>query len=74
MTPELFETWLKEHIIPNISPGSFILMDNASYHFRLLKKIPNQGTKMTISINLCMTKKHRIPNKATVFRFDKINH
>ena len=32
MNWDLFSTWFKEKLLPNIPPGSLIVMDNASYH------------------------------------------
>lgn len=37
MNWDLFSTWFKEKLLPNISPGSLIVMDNASYHNTLSK-------------------------------------
>lgn len=45
MTADLFEKWIKEQLLPNIPPNSVIAMDNASYHSRILNKIPNMTTK-----------------------------
>lgn len=32
MNQELFTKWFKDKLLPNIPPGSLIIMDNASYH------------------------------------------
>jgi transposase len=32
MNQEMFTKWFKEKLLPNIPAGSFIIMDNASYH------------------------------------------
>uniref|UniRef100_A0A6P7H1A1 Uncharacterized protein LOC114349106 n=1 Tax=Diabrotica virgifera virgifera TaxID=50390 RepID=A0A6P7H1A1_DIAVI len=44
MNSTIFEEWFKNTLLPNITPGSVIVMDNASYHSRLLKKIPNSSS------------------------------
>lgn len=35
MTANLFETWFREQLLPNISANLVIVMDNASYHSRI---------------------------------------
>lgn len=46
---ELFEGWFKNRLLPNIPQNSVIVMDNASYHSRQLKKTPcSNSTKATI--------------------------
>ncbi len=29
---DLFETWLKENLIPQLQPGNIIIIDNATFH------------------------------------------
>ena len=29
---EVFESWLEEHLIPTLTPGQVVIMDNASFH------------------------------------------
>ncbi|KAJ8921609.1 hypothetical protein NQ315_010517 [Exocentrus adspersus] len=38
---ELFENWFKNSLLVNIPKNSIIAMDNATYHSRLLNKVPN---------------------------------
>lgn len=45
MTADLFETWFKDQLIPNLPSNSVIVMDNASYHSRQIKKIPRKNTR-----------------------------
>lgn len=40
MDGERFERWFKEQALPNIKPGSIIVMDNASYHSVRREKLP----------------------------------
>lgn len=48
-TAELFENWFKDVLLPNLQENSVIVMDNASYHSRLLNKVPNNSnTKLEI--------------------------
>jgi transposase len=42
-TAELLEDWFKTKLLPNIPPNSVIVMDNASYHSRQIKKVPNSA-------------------------------
>ncbi|XP_072400443.1 uncharacterized protein [Diabrotica undecimpunctata] len=63
MTAHLFEKWFKEQLLPNIPPNSVIVMDNASYHSRLLRKIPNSSTKKDDIITFLRDKKIRLPNR-----------
>ncbi|XP_050294741.1 uncharacterized protein LOC126734938 isoform X1 [Anthonomus grandis grandis] len=41
MNCEMFEKWLKEQLIPNLQEPSLIVLDNESYHSRILNKQPN---------------------------------
>lgn len=40
-----FEKWFLEQLLPNIEPGSVIVMDNASYHSVHLEKVPSSSTR-----------------------------
>lgn len=40
MNHETFLAWFKNQLLPNIPPTSLIIMDNASYHSKLLNKAP----------------------------------
>lgn len=46
-TAELFENWFQNHLLKNIPDHSVIVMDNASYHSRLLQKAPNSSSRKT---------------------------
>lgn len=49
MSASIFEDWFENCLIPKLSTNSVIVFDNAPYHSRLLKKIPNSSsTKGTI--------------------------
>ena len=37
---EVFEDWFRNQLLPNIAQNSVIIMDNASYHCRLLEEEP----------------------------------
>lgn len=45
MNHQVFEDWLKNYLLPQLEPNSVIVMDNAPYHSRQDRKIPNMGTK-----------------------------
>lgn len=43
MTADLFENWFEFTLIPQLPPGSVIVLDNASYHSRLKDKVPTSA-------------------------------
>lgn len=45
MNAELFKKWFVEQLLPNLDKPSIIIMDNASYHSKLIEKIPNKSWK-----------------------------
>lgn len=45
MSGELFEKWFRETLIPKLKPNSVIVMDNAKYHSREEKRIPNASSR-----------------------------
>lgn len=45
MTAVTFEEWFRNQLLPNIPQNSVIIMDNASYHSRLIEKMPTQSWK-----------------------------
>lgn len=45
MTPECFQTWFNEQLLPNIPDNSLIIIDNASCHSRVANKVPNRSMK-----------------------------
>lgn len=63
MTAQLFEKWFSEQLLPNILPNSVVVMDNASYHSRLLSKVPNNSTKKQDIIDFMKKKNINIPEK-----------
>lgn len=63
MTAVLFEKWFDEQLLPNIPPNSVIVMDNASYHSRILNKVPNNKTKKEDIIKFMRSKNINIPDK-----------
>ncbi|CAH1982636.1 unnamed protein product [Acanthoscelides obtectus] len=65
MTSDLFERRIEQQLIPNISPNSVIIMDNAPYHSRQKNKIPNTGTKKQDIIDFMKDKGMEIPQKST---------
>lgn len=45
MNSENFENWLRNSLLPNLNEPSIIVLDNASYHSRLLEKWPAKNWK-----------------------------
>lgn len=45
MNSKVFEDWFRNQLLPNISPNSVIVMDNASYHSVKLEKNPTASWK-----------------------------
>lgn len=45
MNCQTFEEWVTNQFFPNISARSVIIMDNASYHSRQLKRIPTSNSR-----------------------------
>lgn len=68
MTADLFEKWFSEQLLPNISPNSVIVLDNASYHSRILNKIPNISTKKEDILKFMRNKNMEIPVKIPIKR------
>ncbi len=44
---EIFENWLKNDLLPNLTEKSFILLDNAPTHSRRHSNIPTQSNNKT---------------------------
>ncbi|XP_050516593.1 uncharacterized protein LOC126891459 [Diabrotica virgifera virgifera] len=63
MTAHLFEKLFKEQLLPNIPPNSVIVMGNASYHSRLLTKIPNSSTKKDGIVTFLRDKNIPLPKR-----------
>ena len=45
MNSTIFEEWFRRQLLPNISPNSVIVMDNASYHSVKLERRPTTSWK-----------------------------
>lgn len=45
MDSENFENWVKEQLIPNLESPSLLVLDNASYHSRVVQKQPSSNWK-----------------------------
>lgn len=77
MTADLFEKWVSEQLLPNIPPNSVIVMDNASYHSRILNKVPNSNTKkedilkFMESKNIDVEYKNKVPIKKELLKIIK---
>ena len=48
MTSEHFEEWFHDSLLPNISPNSLIVIDNASYHSRRLEPVPTMSSRKQV--------------------------
>lgn len=68
MTADLFEKWFSQQLLPNIPPNSVIVLDNASYHSRILNKIPNNSTKKEDILKFMRKKNMEIPVKVPIKR------
>lgn len=45
MNNQCFMTWFTDQLLPNIPEHSIIIMDNASYHSKVLNKAPTKNTR-----------------------------
>lgn len=45
MNSQVFEDWFTRQLLPNLSPNSLIVLDNAAYHSRLVEKRPSSSSK-----------------------------
>jgi predicted O-methyltransferase YrrM len=41
MNAENFEKWISWQVLPNLSPGSVVVIDNAQYHGKQVDKVPS---------------------------------
>ena len=48
MTSEHFEEWFHDSLLPNTSPNSLIVIDNASYHSRRLEPVPTMSSRKQV--------------------------
>lgn len=65
MNAENFEKWIKNDLLPNLKRPSLIIIDNASYHSRLLETWPNSGWKKEAMIKWLEDKNIAFPESAT---------
>ena len=56
---ELFETWFEKQLLPNAPQKCVFIIDNASYHSRIEKKIPTMATRKSEMIEFML--KYKIP-------------
>ncbi|KAF5286544.1 hypothetical protein FQR65_LT12548 [Abscondita terminalis] len=56
MDAATFENWLKQQLLPNLQEPSLIILDNASYHSRLIEKTPSSTWKKEELRNWLTTK------------------
>jgi len=61
MDSNLFEHWFKNQLLPNLPPNSVIVMDNASVHSRLAKKVPRKGMRKAIILEFMSEEQIPIP-------------
>lgn len=66
MTATKFEEWLKNQLLPNIPCNSVIVMDNASYHSKLIEKIPRLGWRKADIIEWLIKKGEQVGNELTI--------
>lgn len=45
MNHETFTEWFETQLLPNIPPRSLIIMDNASYHKKMVNKAPTKCSR-----------------------------
>lgn len=57
--------WLKEKLIPNLPPQSIVVMDNASYHNKLLEKQPTSNSRKAELIKWLQDRRITFPERAT---------
>ena len=62
MDAATFEEWFETQLLPNLKPGSIIVMDNASYHSRKLSKRPTQSSSKTAICDWLDS--HNVPHAA----------
>lgn len=71
----IFKQWFNDTSIPNLLPGSVIVLDNASYHSRQFRKILNKTSTNTeiqeflISIDLDFEKNYKKSSCYNLFSF-----
>lgn len=60
MNHTCFRSWFQTQLLPNIPPQSLIVLDNASYHSKILNKAPTSSSKKCDIINWLT--EHNIPH------------
>ncbi|XP_045112603.1 uncharacterized protein LOC123505423 isoform X2 [Portunus trituberculatus] len=45
VTPQCFQIWFKDQLLPNIPNNSLIIMDSAHWHSNIVNKVPNTNMK-----------------------------
>lgn len=60
-----FEKWLREDLLPKLEEPTILILDNASYHSRILEKAPTQSSKKEEMMAWLRTKKIHFEDSAT---------
>ena len=66
MDAEVFEKWFLETLLPNLDPESVIIMDNASYHSRVIDKAPTTASRKAVILQWLID--HQIPCDDKMFK------
>ncbi|XP_054287688.1 uncharacterized protein LOC129003422 [Macrosteles quadrilineatus] len=78
MDADTYEKWFVEQLVPNVPPGTVVVIDNASYHSRKLEKVPNTKTKKEDIKNWLLDKNVTFPQdslkKELLAEVQKIKH
>ena len=45
MNSERYEEWFHDQLLPNVTPNSLVVIDNASYHSRRLEAVPTMSSR-----------------------------
>lgn len=56
--------WLQNQLIPNLSPNSVLVVDNAAYHNKYVERPPNSNTAKPLMIN--WLQKYNIPHDSSL--------
>ena len=62
MNSDVFESWLKKQLPPNLPQKCVLIIDNASYHSRQEVKVPTQATKKAEILEFMMKKNILMPS------------
>lgn len=68
MNGEIFENWFQNTLIKNLPPNErcVIVIDNASYHSRLKKKVPNMASKKDEIIKFMHDNNLQVPSPVPI--------